>query len=255
MASPSLHAGVVADHRGGDELVELSGGVGGLDGGFRAGDVGAACVGDGSVGLGNAIPALVAVHREITADDGGDRNARGQRGLQAGQVLGGGLRRRVAAVGDRMHDGLATGIVQVCGQRRGMVLVRMHAAGRDEADQVAGAAGLLQGFNQGRESGRLGDAAVGDGVADANQFLFHHAPRADVQVADLGVAHLAVGQSDIAAGGVQEGVRTGLPQAGEGRGLRQPHGVVRAVLTPAEAVEDHQHYRSGRHASQSLCLS
>ena len=172
----------------------------------------------------------------------------GQRGLQAGQVLGGGLRRRVAAVGDRMHDGLAAGLVQVGGQRRGMVLVRVHAAGRDQADQVAGAAGLLQRVDQRGEGGRLGDAAVRDGVADAHQFLLHHAAGADIQVADLGVAHLAVRQSDIAAGGVQEGVRAGLPQAGEGRGLRQAHGVVRAVLTPAEAVEDHQHYRSGRHA-------
>ena len=249
-----LHAGVVADDRGGDELVELSGGVGGLDGGFGGGDVGAFGVRDGGVGLGDAVPALVAVHREVAADDGGDRHARGQCGLQAGQVVGGGLRRGVAAVGDRVDDGFAAGVVQVCGQRGGMVLMRMHAAGRDESDQVAGSAGLFQGFDQGGEGGRCGDAAVRDGVADAHQFLLHHAAGADVQVADLGVAHLARRQPDIAAGCVQEGVRAGLPQAGEGWGLRQAHGVVRAVLTPAEAVEDHQHYRSDRHACSSLCL-
>ena len=52
-----------------------------------------------------------------------------------------------------------------------------------------------------------------NGVTDPHEFLAHHAAGADVHVADFGVAHLPVGQADVAAGGMQEGVRTGLPQA------------------------------------------
>ena len=74
----------------------------------------------------------------------------------------------------------------------------------------------------------------------------HHAAGADVHVANLGVAHLPVGQADVAAGGVQKSVRTGLPQLGEGGGLGEADGVVLGCLTPAEAIEDHQHYRTNR---------
>ena len=55
-----------------------------------------------------------------------------------------------------------------------------------------------------RSAGSLRESAVGDRVADAQQFLLHHAAGADVHVPDLGIAHLPVRQADIAAGGVQE---------------------------------------------------
>ncbi len=111
---------------------------------------------------------------------------------------------------------------------------------------MAGAARRLQLRDQVRERRRAGEAAVLGGVADARQFLHHHAAGADVQVADLGVAHLAVRQPDIAAGGVQEGVRAALPQPVEVRLARLTDGVVGGFLAPAEAVEDHQHHRPNR---------
>ena len=113
---------------------------------------------------------------------------------------------------------------------------------------MAGAAGFLQRVHQCGEGRRLGDAAVGHGVTNAHEFLLHDATGADVQVADLGVAHLAARQSDIVAGGVQERMRACLPQAREDWRFCLPDGVVGRFLSPAEAVEDHQHYRSGRHA-------
>ena len=54
----------------------------------------------------------------------------------------------------------------------------------------------------GREQGGVrGERAVGDRVADAHERLRHDPSGAEVEVADLGVAHLAVGQADIGAGG------------------------------------------------------
>ena len=143
---------------------------------------------------------------------------------------------------DRLHAGL----VQDLRQRDRVLLMRVHAAGRHQAEQVAGAARRLQLRDQVRERRRAGEAAVLGGLADVRQLLHHHAPGADVQVADLGVAHLAVRQPDVAAGGVQEGVRAALPQPVEVRLARLTDRVVGGFLAPAEAVEDHQHHRPNR---------
>ena len=84
----------------------------------------------------------------------------------------------------------------------------------------------------------------------ADELLLHDAAGADVQMADLGIPHLAFGQADVPARGMQEGVRAGIPQAGEGGGLREADGVIVGVFAPAEAVQDHQHHRSDCH----MCL-
>ena len=73
------------------------------------------------------------------------------------------------------------------------------------------------------KAGRLGDAAVRHGVADPHQFLLHHAAGADIQVPDLGVAHLALRQPDVAAGGVQE-ARAGTTPTGRRRSGSSPAG-------------------------------
>ncbi len=117
-------------------------------------------------------------------------------------------------MGDRRHAGLGENFRQ----RGAVVLVRMHAAGRDEADQMAGAAALFQSGDQAGQRRRLLDLAGGDGVADARQVLHHHAAGADVEMADLGVAHLPGRQSDLAAVGPQEGVGTAAPASPSRRG-------------------------------------
>ena len=42
------------------------------------------------------------------------------------------------------------------------------------------------------------DLAAGDGLADARQVLHDDAAGADVEMADLGVAHLPIRQADVA---------------------------------------------------------
>ena len=209
-----LHALVVADHRRRDELVGLvaprrrprSPPTG-------SSDMAAFGVGNGGVGLGDAVPALVAVHREIAADDGGDAHAVRQRLAQRGEVVGGGLRRRVAAVGEGVHHASARRRRAGCAPapRRGPGANARRRATPAPSDGRCPWTRCSLAMNP-TQRRRLGEAAVGDRVADAHQLLLHHAAGADVHVADLGVAHLAVGQADVAAGGVQEGVRAGLPQ-------------------------------------------
>ena len=109
---------------------------------------------------------------------------------------------------------------------------------------MAGAAGLPQALDQADQSGRLLDLAVGDRLADARQVLHHDAAGADVEMSDLGIAHLPLRQADIRARRAQEGVRAGVPQAVEGGGARLADGVVGRVLPPAPAVQNHQHHRT-----------
>ncbi len=220
--------------------------VAGLDGLHRVVETRGVGVRQRGVGLGHAVPALVAVHGEIAAADGGNRHVLRQCGAQTVQVVDGGLRRGIAAVGEGVEHGRHAVVVQDRGQRGGVVLVRMHPSRRDQPEQVAGAFRLAELADEPGQRCGLGEAAVGDGVADAHQLLVYHPAGADVHVADLRVAHLPVGQADIAAGGVQEGVWTGLPQPGESGGLGEADGVVLGCVAPAEAVEDYQHHRTNR---------
>src|SRR5579871_4821074 len=120
----------------------------------------------------------------------------------------------------------------------------MHAARRDQADQMTRAAAGLELCKQVGERRRAADFAACDRIADAREVLHHYAPGPDIEMADLGISHLAVGQPNILAGGMQKSVRTRLPKFGESRRLGLTHSVVRNLLAPAEAIENDQHHRS-----------
>ena len=113
----------------------------------------------------------------------------------------------------------------------------MHAAGRYQPDEMAGAAGSPQAFDQALQRGRVGDFAACDRVVDAGQILHHQPARADIEMADLGIAHLSRRQADVLSRRAQEGVRTIRPQAIERGRARLPDGVVGGIVAPAPAVE------------------
>ena len=81
-------------------------------------------------------------------------------------------------------------------QRRHVILMRMHAARRQQAHQMRGAAALLELGDEVGERLVLGQRAVRDRHIDARQILHHDAAGADIHVADFGIAHLAAGQAD-----------------------------------------------------------
>ena len=77
-----------------------------------------------------------------------------------------------------------------------------------------------------------------DGLCDARQILKHNAAGADVRVADLAVAHLAVRQADIQPGGGQLRMRPALQEAVHDRRFCRVNGVAVVRLADAVAVED-----------------
>ena len=87
-------------------------------------------------------------------------------------------------------------------------------------------------------AGALLDVAVGDCAADARQILHDHAAGADIEMADFGIAHLAVGQADVVARGVQKAVRPVPPQPVEGRRLGLADGIVGGIVAPTPAVRE-----------------
>ena len=111
-----------------------------------------------------------------------------------------------------MHEHRHARIGKNFGQRGDVILMRMHAAGRHQADEMTGAAAGFELLDQIDERRRARDVAAGDGGVDARQVLHHHAAGADIHMADFGIAHLAVRQADGAARGVQQAVRAILPQ-------------------------------------------
>ncbi len=215
----SVIPGVVARLHGGDRVVRL--GIGPLrDRGER--EVG-------------ALPALVAVHRVVPA-----RHGRDPVGRKLGEVVHGRGRRDVATVGERVDPGLlrlalAAGELE---QRPQVVDVGVDAAVRDEAHQVdIGAAAERR-----DERLVLEERTACDRAVDAHQVLVEHSSRADREVADLGVAHLAGREPDRLAGGLDRRVRAALPEPVEHRRIGQRDRVPRARRGAAPAVEDHECY-------------
>ena len=92
-------------------------------------------------------------------------------------------------------------------ERVQVLLVAVHAAVGDQPHEVDRAAGRLGLAHRLEQRGDLEEGAVLDGPVDAHQVLVDDPPGAEVGVADLGVAHLPLGQSDGETGGPQRGRR------------------------------------------------
>ncbi len=87
------------------------------------------------------------------------------------------------------------------------------------------------------DCGVLGEHAVENGIVDARQVLTDNRAGAKVEVADLGVAHLPLGQPDGAPGGGECGVRVGGPQLIEHGGAGERDRIAGAGLGQTPAVQ------------------
>ena len=227
----------MADRRRLDELVGLAALVGGADRlRGRVGVVLGAAVDEQVVGLLRAVPALVAVHGEVATDDGADAPAArvGAPALEALDEPGPGVGERVAAVREGVDDEVAD--AEPGGQldQRPQVLgPRVHAAVAGQPDEVH-ALGSHHRLDQ-HLVGR--DRAVLDGLVDARQVLLDDRAGAEVEVADLTVAHLARGQPDGFALGLQLGVRIALPEGVEDRRVGLRDRIARPGLGQPPTVE------------------
>ena len=120
---------------------------------------------------------------------------------------------------------------------------------------MAGAAALPQARDQAGKRRRPLDFAAFDRLGYARQVLHNQTPGADIEMPDLGIAHLPRRQADVLARCVQEGVRTTGPQAVEIGGAGLAHGIVGILVAPAPAVENCQHHWTPLLYIHVLCSS
>ena len=127
-------------------------------------------------------------------------------GLEIGLAAGG---RGVASVGDGVNEDVGdTGVFGGVGEGDEVVEVAVDTAVGHEAEEVeAGMAGLGEGVLKGRDGGEL---ILADGLLDAGEVLVDDSAGAEVEVADLGVAHLSLGEADVFAAGGEGGLGVGL---------------------------------------------
>ena len=208
---------------------------------------------DSVVRLLYAIPAVITIHCVVTAGYGCDAADLDSvdLGLQAVDILDTGLRRRVAAVHEAVEANLAQTIAACqLEQRKHVVNVGMHTAVRQQTENVQGGIKPLALVDRAHQSRILEEIAVLDGLGDAGQLLIYNAACTDVGVANLGVAHLAVRQTNVQTGCTDIGERVLCENLIEIRLFSSLNGVALGLLAVAEAVHDDQ---SGR-LLRALCL-
>ena len=234
------------DHRGAHELVRLAALVCGGHRLRRRSRMQTVAVHERVVGQLGALPARVTVHGVVAPAhraETTDARLLHER-LDLRQITRGALGQRVAAVQKRVHDhvggSLAAGHLQACLK---VPHVAVHAAVGDEAQQVQ------RGASSHRLRERVLEHAVGeerailDGLGDAREVLVNDAAGADVQVPDLGVAHLARRQPHGRPRGLKRAVRVRGQQTVERGGTRLADGIAGTVRGYSPAVHDHQHDR------------
>ena len=83
-----------------------------------------------------------------------------------------------------------------------------------------------------------------DRLGDAHDVLRHDAAGAEVEVTDLGVPHLSLGEADVGARRLEEGPGKPRPELVPHRRGGQLDGVPGAAGAEAPAVEHHEDHRS-----------
>ena len=141
---------------------------------------------------------MVPVHRPVAAAERGDAPHTGLRDqvLNPGQVGGRAGGRGVATIGDHVHtyvlDPPGCSPLQQSAQ---VIDMAVHPAIGAETHQVQTATIGQQPIGQGIEGGIAAERAVPNGLADSYQFLADDPAGADGEMANLGIAHLIVGQA------------------------------------------------------------
>src|SRR4030095_2419930 len=116
-----------------------------------------------------------------------------------------------------------------------MRLVAVDATGRQQAEYVQRCAGSLAEIDRALQHAVSREFPGFDRMIDPRQVLIHDPAGADAHMADLGVAHLAVGQTDVAPRAGDQRMRRVTPERIPGRCARGRDRVVDRgrVVTPA----------------------
>ena len=239
------HSVVVADHSGAHELVGLATSVGVHNGVRGAWGLQASRMDDCVVGELRPIPTTVPVHRVVAAAHRPDPSRVAQPALELPEVPGPRRGQRIAAVGEGVHDEVGHALASdQLNARLDVLPARVDTAVGDQAHQVQAPAGTGAGRLAGAlQHGVLEEAAVGNRFVDPGQVLRDDRTRTEVEVPNLGVPHLAVGEADVAPAGRQRGVRVAIPQAVENQRRSLADRVARAGWREAPTIEHDQRQR------------
>jgi hypothetical protein len=207
----------------------------------------------GAVGLRDALPATVAVHRIVAAVDSGDLAGviLAHLLLQLFQIAGAIRGQSVAAIHERVHEDAIDSLLFCHFQERvQMFLPRMHAAIGDEPEQMQFApadAGIFHPFN---EHGMREELTILNHQVNARDIHMHNAPGADIQMPDFAVAHLPFGQSDERPTGVNQRVRIFAQQTVVDRFAREGDSICFGFgpVSPAVKNNENERFRT-RHKS------
>ena len=225
------------------------------DGSTRRGGGGLA--GQHEVGLAYPLPAIVTVHRPEAPAHGrnrpdADRTALGIDLLNVTQTA---VRRRVAAIGERVDKNLVRRQTVLLGLPQNAVEMLkhpVHAGVAYNAHQMESRTRLrLDAGDRGTPDGVGREPLFREELVQADEFLVDDATRADVLMADLTVAHYAVGETDVEARGAHQRARVlGVQHViarlvGLGDGVGR---VLRGIGTLAPAITDDEEYGLARSA-------
>ena len=242
-------AGRPADHAGVHELVRLARLVGLLDRRLGIGRGLSDAVHHGIVGDLGAVPALVAVHRVVAPHHGGDHGAAALLCQQVPELpheRERRLRRRIAPVEPCVdRDRHLVELAQPGGGHE-MPVQGMDAAVAEQSQEVERAAPLLHGATQRDERRQSEEVARVDCLRDAHNVLRHHAPGAEIEVADFAVADLSFGESHGEPRRVEQRARRFRPETVPSGRVAELDGVARPAGPEAPAVEHDQDDRGAR---------
>ena len=165
-------------------------------------------MGDGVKGSPCPVPAVVAVHCKIAADQGAKPNTLRQTVQKSGDSGFGTCRQDIAAVGKAMQCDRTASLCKTGHYGKHMVTMGMNPAGRQQPHHMNACAPRCRLCGQCPQRCMAGKASILTGHIDTGQILHHNPPGADIHVAYFGIANLSFWQADIRAGCCQQ---TGRP--------------------------------------------
>ena len=187
----------------------------------------------------DSVPALVSIHAVETTLYRCDLciAERGAFIVQARDILHGASRRNVASVKEAVEiDLIKAALLCHVKDCEYVVYMAVHTAVGQKAEDVQGLAAVFRIVHCLDVGCVFKEAAVCYGIVYARQILKHDAPRADIRVADLAVAHLPLRQTDIKAGCLKARVGVFRENAVKAGLFRKAYGIASAVGRYAEAV-------------------
>lgn len=130
------------------------------------------------------------------------------------------------------------------GQSGDVRLMRVHSTRGHEPQDVNRAASLVRAASRFADEGISCEASVSDRFVDPRQVLHHDPPGTQIEMPDLRITELTLGEPDFGSVGSQKAPRTACPQVVEDWLIGQSNGVVFALHSPPEAVEDDEDHGS-----------